>query len=183
MKVLDYFKQLLNLLVPRKQLTQAEAKKLYHPRPAPVNRTSSWDLRVFVPWLWADLLMDHIESGPYRIQIANIRRGMGNVDEGRFPEAIDDFTKALAQESAVASFERGRAYWYVGRFQEATDDLLRTAQSNPEDHRWLFHIYYLLGDSYRQIGNHKMAILNLGIAIRKRLDASAYVSRGWAYLA
>jgi tetratricopeptide (TPR) repeat protein len=86
-------------------------------------------------------------------------------------------------DEAVASFERGRANWQLGRFHEAVQDLLRAAQSNPEDPMWLFHIYYFLGDSYRQIGRHDLAIFNLGIALGFRADPNAYLSRGWAHQA
>src|ERR1700729_135355 len=86
-------------------------------------------------------------------------------------------------DDGIASFERGRANWQLGRFHDAVQDLLRAAQSNPKDPVWLFHIYYFLGDSYRQIGRHDLAIFNLGIAVSHRDDANAYLSRGWAYQA
>jgi tetratricopeptide (TPR) repeat protein len=184
---LSFFDRLLAVAEPGERLAEPKTRRLYHPKFRVANRRRSWNLAIIVPWFWPRLLGDYLvylESEPFWTAMAAIDRGIDHVERGQFEEAIGEFTKALqlAWSSSVAFFERGRAYWYVGRFQEAAGDLLRAAQSNPEDPEWLFHIYYLLGDSYRQIGNHKMALLNLGIAIGQRPDAAAYVSRGWAYL-
>jgi tetratricopeptide (TPR) repeat protein len=113
----------------------------------------------------------------------SVKRGMASADNGEFDQAIDDFSDAIRLDPKPATyFERGQAYCQVGRFQEAIGDLLKTAQSNPKEPEWLFHIYFLLGDAYRQVGNHDKAIFNLGIALRyNQADARAYFSRGRAY--
>jgi tetratricopeptide (TPR) repeat protein len=113
----------------------------------------------------------------------SFKRGMANVDNGDFDQAIDDFSDALRLDPKPATyFERGQAYCQVGRFQEAIADLLKTAQSNPQEPEWLYHIYYLLGEAYRQVGNQDKAVFNLGIALRyHQADARAYLSRGRAY--
>jgi tetratricopeptide (TPR) repeat protein len=141
--------------------------------------------RFFHPKLqWSTYsLLDKLMSLKW-VSARALKRGMDQVDRGEFAQAIPNFGyNDFSLDNEVASFERGRAYWHLGRFQEAVGDLLRIAQSNPKDPVWLSHIYYFLGDSYREVGNYDLAILNLGIALRFRADPNAYLSRGWAYQA
>jgi tetratricopeptide (TPR) repeat protein len=103
---------------------------------------------------------------------------------GEYDQAIADFTRAIHVDSlnTEAFFQRGQACWHVDRFREAAHDLLKAAQGNPDDPKRLFRIYFLLGDSYRQLGAYDRAIFNLGIALRNNpADANTFFSRGRAY--
>lgn len=177
---MSFFEKLLGLPGALKKSNGRKSKVLYHPNTQRLTDSGPTCLEVFLPWVWFEMLVD--VDGHYGAK-RSLKRGMELVDQGEFEQAVVELRGAVWLFSSEGHFERGRAYWYLGRFREAIEDLLVAAQSNPTDPKWLFYIYYLLGDSYRQMGASEQAIFNLGIALRHdAASALAYLSRGRAYV-
>jgi tetratricopeptide (TPR) repeat protein len=118
--------------------------------------------------------------------IARIRgcRGMASLRKGEYELALTDFSGSIELDSKPGIYlARGLACSALHRYQQAIYDLMAVARTNPEDKGVCFDIYCRLAACYREIGAHKPAIFNAGIAIRLDLaSAEPYYVRGTSYL-
>jgi tetratricopeptide (TPR) repeat protein len=84
--------------------------------------------------------------------------------QGRYDEAIEEFTKAieLNPNMANAYFNRGNSYGKLGQFERAIQDYDEVISLNPQD----ASAYINRGNCYDKLGQLEQAIKNFDEAIR-----------------
>ena len=126
--------------------------------------------------LWNDVVSKSPDKArPY------YNRGVVYWSQGKVPEAIADFTKAIARNPdnyAIAYYNRGVAYDEQGLTPQAIADYTKAIIINPK----LAEPFNNRGDAYRRLGNIRQAMFdfNKAIEINPKL-AEAYVNRGAVY--
>jgi tetratricopeptide (TPR) repeat protein len=103
-----------------------------------------------------------------------LKRGMRFYTEGQLDQAIVDFTEVLQLNpgDTRTCLLRGRAYGTRGRFKEAIADLRQAVSEDPPA------VQLMLGNCYKEIGDHDGAIEALSAAIRlERSNPHVYVCR------
>jgi tetratricopeptide (TPR) repeat protein len=105
------------------------------------------------------------------------RLGTEAKNQGNYPEALADLTKAirLKPNYAEAYSRRSGTLVDIGNYQEAVKDCTKAIKLNPR----YANAYYNCGVSYRQLSDIPAAIKNMSEAIRlDSKDGYAYLVRG-----
>lgn len=115
---------------------------------------------------------------------AFLARGQAYAGLGEVEKAISDFSQAIRLESSSAGalVNRGLLYLDMGKSDEAISDATRAIEIGAAEA--LPMAYYVRGFAEHEKGRFSAAIQDLGRAIEGGVsDASAYVTRGYSYLA
>ena len=107
-------------------------------------------------------------------------RGMALANEGRYEDAIAEFTEAIELDPAYALGynNRGWAYSEKGQYDLAIADLSKAIELNPE----LAVAYSNRGSAYNNKGQLELAIADLNNAIKLDPElVAAYNNRGLVY--
>lgn len=113
---------------------------------------------------------------------AYFAQGVGHLEEGNYPPAIDNLTKALQidPKDSLAFYHRGLAHAAQQEYEEALTDYTDSLRLNPKNAM----VYYHRGIVFRQRGDLDPAISDFTKAIRIDPNlALAYRSRSQAYSA
>jgi len=114
------------------------------------------------------------------------KRGHAYYDEGKYDEAIAEYTKAIEinPNDADAYYFRGQTYSDKNMYDQAIIDFTKAIELNPEN---VFFSYNLRGRAYYHKKSYDQAISDLNKAIELNPDknnpkiAIAYLFRGRAY--
>ncbi len=101
--------------------------------------------------------------------------------EGKYKDAIDDYTQAIAlkPDYPEAYNNRGVAYRHLGDYKAAIDDYDKALTLKPD----YPGVYNNRGNAYDDLGDHKAAIDDYNKALTLKPDyPDAYYNRGNAYL-
>jgi tetratricopeptide (TPR) repeat protein len=127
--------------------------------------------------LWTDVISQYRE----REALPYVNRGVAFTLEGRWPEALDDFNKALAIDKDCKSVFANRAIVYgnMGQPQKAIDDFSRVIGSSPTN----ANAWFNRGVSYVNIGKNDLAIADFTKAVELKSDyLAAYLNIGFLYM-
>jgi tetratricopeptide (TPR) repeat protein len=108
------------------------------------------------------------------------RRGKAHLQDKEYPEAVEDFSKAIEfdPKSAEAYHGRGIAHLQLGEPERAVADLSESLRLNPSDPQ----VVYNRGVTYSRMGDHDRALADFGEAIRLNPRfARAYLARSRVY--
>lgn len=99
-------------------------------------------------------------------------RGLAYKDAQRYPEALADFSKAIALDSGFndAYMNRGLVYSLLNEHGEAIDDLSRVIRSEPGSFP---HAYYHRAIEYAALDNYAKAIADMEVFIKPTAGFSA----------
>ncbi len=126
----------------------------------------------------AALKLDPRSPSPYR------SRGIAYFDQGKYDEAVADFTKAIQiEKNWDLLFERRRAYFCNGQFPEAIDDLTAALDLRPDKPVMLETIRYFRARAYQGEKKHNRAIADLTDCIGMGVtDSEPYIFRAASYV-
>lgn len=121
-----------------------------------------------------------VELHPTEAEKQHFDNGVTFAEQGRFDEAISEFTKALETDPrwAMAYYNRGLCYFNTGQYDLAIADYSKAIKLDPN----FVEAYVNRGWTYDNMGQWDLAIADCNKAIE--LDpniAAAYINRGWAY--
>lgn len=109
-----------------------------------------------------------------------LRRGIFNYNEGRYDQAISDFTRTLEINPKLGNvyYNRGAAYWVKGEYDNAISDFNKALEINPRDP----DAYISRGGVYikKDQPDHAIPDFNKALELDPK-SAEAYLNRGIAY--
>ncbi len=110
-----------------------------------------------------------------------VSRGQARARLGEYPQAIDDFSRALelSPGNAFAHLERGTVYLETGDYLTAISDLTRALQLNP----YLWLALSRRAEAHTRLGHHDRAVSDLTEALcLDPLNPGLFAARGEAQL-
>lgn len=166
----DYFPEAMQKLMERLNIPLQD---ILHPPPPAVKAEEARQQRVIVAQ--PVVTVRQLSTSEY------FERGLQHYGDGRYNEAIADWTEAirLKPDDAHAYVNRGLAYFQIGDYDRTLVDCDKSIQLNSD----FALAYFVRGRAYYNKGEHNRALVDYDASIY--LDPTytrAYFYRGLAYL-
>jgi tetratricopeptide (TPR) repeat protein len=130
--------------------------------------------------------MLYYQNEPENLAILLSNRAWINGRLGIYPQAIEDYTKALTLDKGQTGIYSSRALAYSsnGDYQLAINDYTSDIlYNNHDDVKEIANVYKLRGDNYTELEKYKEAINDYNAALKINPDLEGvYVARGDAYM-